>query len=300
MVNKEEIFRNLNAGMLNERSRIFRINLEKNLPLIRNNGGLAGLARELKNRNVIVIGAGPGLGKNIHLLRKYRDRIDLVYIASDMSLKPLLLNGIRPHYVITCETTPSGFFSGIDTAGMHLLAFSCASNSNIRSWKGRISFYNWMMDGEYFDELWDRAGRDLGFVATGSIIVTQAVSIALGCGIGTLVLAGNDLGFSDRYYVPGTVSGERRYAASGRLNTYPSIDMSAVRLSRDYEIIRNGRVTYTNNQFLAAKMWLEDLFKSGQYPVIDSSYPGCSEASVVKMELSEYFNKYYGTRKRRR
>ena len=299
-MNKDEIFLNLNAGMLHERSRVFKINLAKNLPLISMHGGLASITGKLKNRNVIVIGAGPGLSKNIHLLKKYRDRIDLVYIASDMALKPLLLNGIRPHYVITCETTPTGFFSGIDTGDMHLLAFSCTSNSNLRNWKGAISFYNWMMDGDYFNELWDRAGRDLGFVATGSIIVTQAVSIALGCGIGTLVLAGNDLGFSDRYYVPGTVSGERRYAASGRFNTYLSIDMTAVRVSRDYEIVRDGRVTYTNNQFLAAKMWLEDLFKRGQYTVVDSSYPGCSGAGIIKMELADFFKKYYGTRKRRK
>jgi len=300
MVNKEEIFRNLNAGMLDERSRVFKINLTKNLPLIGMHGGLAKIREKLKNRNVIVIGAGPGLEKNIHLLKKYRDRIDLVYIASDMVLKPLLLHGIRPHYVITCETTPAGFFSGIDTSDMHLLAFSCTSNSNLRNWKGAVSFYNWMMDGDYFNELWDIAGRDLGFVATGSVILTQAVSIALGCGIATLVLAGNDLGFSDRYYVSGTVSGERRYAASGRLNTYPSIDMKAVRVSRDYEIVRGGRVNYTNNQFLAAKLWLEDLFKGGQFPVIDSSYPGCSGAGIIRMELADFFKKYYGTRKRRK
>lgn len=300
MVNKEEIFRNLNAGMLHERSRVFKINLTKNLSFIRRFGGLANMTGKLKNRNVVVIGAGPGLEKNIHLLKKYRDRIDMVYIASDMALKPLLLNGIRPHYVITCETTPTGFFSGIETSDMHLLAFSCTSNSNLRNWNGTMSFYNWMMDGDYFNELWDIAGRDLGFVATGSIIVTQAVSIALGCGIRTLILVGNDLGFSDRYYASGTVSGERRYVASGRFNTYPSIDMTAVRVSRDYEIVRDGRVSYTNNQFLAAKMWLEDLFKGGQYPVVDSSYPGCSGAGIIKMELADFFKRYYGTRKRRK
>jgi hypothetical protein len=76
--------------------------------------------------------------------------------------------------------------------------------------------------------------------------------------------------------------------------------MSAVRVSRDYEIVRDGKVTYTNNQFLAAKMWLEDLFKRGQYPVIDSSYPGCSGAGIVKMELADFFKKNYGTRKRRK
>ena len=41
------------------------------------------------------------------------------------------------------------FFSEIDTENMHLLSFSCSSYSNIRKWKGKISFFNWMVDGEF-------------------------------------------------------------------------------------------------------------------------------------------------------
>lgn len=300
MVNREEIFNNLNKGMLSERARIFRINLEKNLSLIRHHGGLANVTENLKYKNVVILGAGPGLEQDIYLLKKYRDRSDIVYIAADMALKPLLIHGVKPHYVITCETTPLDFFSGIDTSKIHLLAFSCSSSSNLRSWKGEISFYNWMMDSDFFNELWNIAGMDLGFVATGSIVVTQAVSIALGCGISGLVLAGNDLGFIDRYYLAGAVSTEKRYNHSWRLNPHVTIDMNTVRKSRDYEVVRNERVAYTNHQFLAAKMWLEDLFKKGTFPVIDSSYPGCSEDTVIKMGLKEYFLNLYKPRKRRK
>lgn len=300
MVNREEIFSNLNKGMLSERARIFRINLEKNLPLIRHYGGLVNITENLKNKNVFILGAGPGLEQDIDLLKKYRDRLNTVYIASDMALKPLLLHGVNPHYVITCETTPLDFFSGVDTSNIHLLAFSCSSSSNLRSWKGEISFYNWMMDSDFFNELWSIAGKELGFVATGSVVVTQAVSIALGCGISGLVLAGNDLGFVDRYYLAGAVSAEKRYNYSWRLNPRTTIDMNTVRRSRDYEVIRNGRVAYTNHQFLAAKMWLEDLFKKGTFSVIDSSYPGCSEGAVIKMGLKEYFQNFYKSRKRRK
>lgn len=300
MVNREEIFSNLNKGMLSERARIFRINLEKNLPLIRHYGGLVSITENLKNKNVIILGAGPNLEKDIPLLKKYRDRLDIVYIAADMALRPLLVHGVNPHYVITCETTPLDFFSGIDTSKIHLLAFSCSSSTNLRSWKGKISFYNWMMDSDFFNELWEIAGRDLGFVATGSIVLTQAVSIALGCGISGLVLAGNDLGFTDRYYLAGAVSAEKRYGYSWRLNPHVTIDMNTVRRSRDYEVVRNNRVAYTNHQFLAAKMWLEDLFKKGTFSVVDSSYPGCSGDAVIKMGLKEYFSNLYKPRKRRK
>ncbi len=220
MINREEIFRNLNQGMLSERARIFRVNLEKNLPLIRRHGGLAGVVSDLKNKNVFIFGAGPGLENDMGILKKYRDRIDNVYISSDMALKPLLYYGIKPHYVITCETTPLGFFSGIDTSGIHLLAFSCSSNSNLRSWKGEISFYNWMMDGDYYNDLWDIAGHDLGFVATGSVVVTQAVSIAMGCGISSLIMAGNDLGFSDRFYMSGTTRYAKYLSSYCKCQTY--------------------------------------------------------------------------------
>lgn len=300
MISKEEIFSSLNQGMLAERARIFRINLEKNLPLIRSHGGLAEVVSGLKGKNVFIFGAGPGLEKDISLIKKYRHRQENVYIASDMAFKPLVSHGIMPHYVITCETTPLEFFTGTDTSGIHLLAFSCSSNSNIRSWKGRISFYNWMMDDDFFNELWDIAGRDLGSVATGSVVVTQAVSIALGCGISSLVMAGNDLGFSDRFYLAGAVSAEKRYNTSWRLAPCTAIDMNTVRRARDYEIVRNGRVTYTNHQFLAARLWLEDLFKNRDFPVIDASYPGCSGNTVIKMNLEDYFKAQYKSRKRRR
>ena len=47
---------------------------------------------------------------------------------------------------------------------------------------------------------------DLGFAATGSIVTTQAISIALGCNIQSLMLLGNDMGFKTEYYVKGNSS----------------------------------------------------------------------------------------------
>ena len=76
--------------------------------------------------------------------------------------------------------------------------------------------------------------------------------------------------------------------------------MNTVRRARDYEIVRNGKTIYTNRQFLAARLWLEDLFKKGNFRAIDSSYPGCSENTVIKMKLEDYFKEQYKPRKRRR
>lgn len=298
MINRDDIYTGLNEGLKEERSKALKSNLEKNLPLIASSGGLRGVAGNFKGKHVIIIGAGPSLDRNMAFLKKYRDRNDFVYLASDMALRPLMLSGIKPGYVITCETTPADFFSGLDTGNIHLLSFSCSSSSNLRKWSGGISFYNWMIEGEPYTALWNRAGRDLGSVATGSIVTTQAVSIVLGCGVSSLLLVGNDMGFYDRFYASGTVNSEKRLLCSGRLNPGVNIEISTARRCRYYEVRRDGSVFYTNNQFLAAKYWLEDLFSKNPYPVVDCSEPGCSEGRVTKMELKEYFESI--ERKRRR
>lgn len=288
MVNQEEIFSQLNEGMLRERGRIFRNNLHKNIPLIRRWGGLRSVVDHFRGRHIIVIGSGPSLDSGYGILGTLRHRHDIVFLASDMALKPLMEHGIEPHYVITCETTPSDYFSEIDTRSIHLLAFSCSSFSNLRKWNGKISFYNWMISGDYYNSLWSEAGEDLGFVATGSTVTTQAVSMALGCGIASLLLAGNDMGFFDKFYASGAFSAEKKFFISGRCNTPASIEINRGRKARDYEIRRENMLFHTNNQFLAAKLWLEKLFGSTPFPVADCSIPGCSSEIVLKITLDDY------------
>jgi hypothetical protein len=289
MVNQEKIFSELNEGMLEERSRAFRYNLRKNLPLIRQNGGLKQVVNEFRDMHVIVIGSGPSLDSLYGILEVLQRRRDIILLAADMALKSLVERGIKPHYVITCETTPSEFFTGINTSGIHLLAFSCSSFSNLRKWQGRISFYNWMISGEFYMNLWAEAGKDLGSVATGSIVTTQAVSMVLGCGVASLLLAGNDMGFFDKFYASGAVSAEKKYFISSRINSPETIEMIRGRKARVYEIRRDDMLFYTNNQFLAAKLWLENLFRQATYPVADCSVPGCSAGTVLKITPDDYF-----------
>ncbi|MCL1834202.1 MAG: DUF115 domain-containing protein [Leptospirales bacterium] len=288
MVNQQEIFLKLNEGMLEEKGYAFKNNLKKNLSLIKKYGGLESVVNSFKNKHVLVIGAGPSLEKKYETLRILMSNYNILLIAADIALRPLYENGIKPQFVITCETTPNDFFSGIKTDNIHLLAFSCSSNTNLRKWKGNISFYNWMINSQFYDNLWREAGEYLGFVATGSIVTTQAVSLALGCGIASLLLVGNDIGFFDKFYAAGVISSEKIFFSSKRLKTHTTIDMNRGRSARDYEILREGELFYTNNQFLAAKMWLEQLFQSAPYPVADCSKPGCSSGVINKIDINEY------------
>jgi len=299
MVEKKILYERMNQGVLSERLGAFRRNLGKNLPLIERHGGLETIVPLLRGRHVVIVGAGPSLDREAGILKKYQHRDSIAIIASDMALLPLMEWGVRPRFVISCETTPAGFFDPVDTSGTHLLAFSCISHYNLLKWQGKVSFYNWMVHNELYDSLWERAGLHLGFVATGSIVTTQAVSLALGCAPLSLLLVGNDMGFDRRFYARNTVR-HRRYAERARRDMpLETLEFDALRRAGEYMIDRGGRVYFTNNQFLTAKVWLEELFSRSNVPIYDCSEPGCSEKFVRKTRLKDFFQSFEGRKGRK-
>lgn len=296
----QTLYRILNEGMLEERSEAFHRNLRKNLPIIKKHGGIAPVVASLRGKNICIAGAGPSLERAVGVLRKYQHRYELAVIAVDMALLPLLSHGIVPAYVISCETTPLDYFDTAESARIHLLAFSCMAPVNVRRWRGAISFFNWMIGGAPYDALWDKAGRELGAIATGNIVTTQALSLALGCAPESVFLTGNDLAFDRVYYTRGTVVHRTRMRNASRLFPIESADQETMRKCRDYEFHREGRKYYTSHQFYAAKTWIEELLSKTKIRVFDASDPGISGKYAAKVTPDEYFSRFERRPQRRK
>jgi hypothetical protein len=297
---QQELFSLINEGMLHERERIFFNNVKKNHPLIEKHGGLSSIISKLENKHIVIIGAGASLNSNIPSLVKYQQRQELVIISVDMALRPIVFQGLKPSFVISCEATPVDFFSDIDTKNMHLLAFSCISPSNLRKWQGNLSFYNWMIHEKPYDELWKSAGEELGFLATGSIVTSQALALALGVGAASVFMVSNDLAFKDTYYPRGTVR-EKEY--KGKLNRLHPAETNAkniIQRSRQYEIYRGEKKFYTSAQFYAAKMWMEQLVIDQKSIIYDCSNPGCSNNYIMKISMDEYLKQFDRKKKRKK
>ncbi|MCX7678565.1 MAG: DUF115 domain-containing protein [Spirochaetes bacterium] len=299
-LNKEQLYRKLNEGIIEERLRAFYINLNKNKPLIKACGGISSVVPQLKGKHICVLAAGPSLQRSYRVLRKFQHRQEIALIAVDMAFLPLYRQGIVPKYVISCETLPVDFFGDAETKNIHLIAFSCMSALNVRKWKGPVHFFNWMVSGKPFDDLWDEAGRELGAIATGNLVTTQAVALALGCQPASIFIAGNDLAFGKNYYTRGTVSHIARLRIVHRFFTIEAAEEELIRKSRHYEIVRAGHKYYTNHQFFAAKEWLEDLLSKKTVPVYDASEPGISGKFVEKINPDEYFAQFDRRPQRRR
>ncbi len=300
MVNTDKLYNDINKALIDERFEAVRGNIMKNLPLIREHGGLKKVVPLLRDKHVIICGAGPSLDDSLVELKKYQLRNELVILAVDMALKPLARAGVTPAFVISCESTPLPFFRNINTENIHLLAFSGMSSINVRQWKGPMSFYNWMLHSEPFASLWKESGEGLGYVATASIVTTQAVSLALGCGIRSLLLAGNDMAFRSRYYCSGSIPVEQAFFTHSRINPAERGEYERIRRKKHYMVQRRNTTWFTDHQFLAAKEWLEKLFNNVQVPVYDCSNPGCGEGRVRKAAMNEILKELLPSRRKRR
>jgi hypothetical protein len=296
-MDKQKLYQQINAGMTQERFHSFERNLSLNKPFITEHGGLRDVIPMLKDRHVVICGAGPSLESAYPYISKLEGRADVAVIAADMAFKPLVRAGIIPHFSVSCETTPRDFFAGEDSSRTMLLAFSCVCSRTVREWKGGLHFYNWLLHGEPYDRLWHEAGTGLGFAATGSVVTSQALSIALGCGAATVMLAGNDLGFFDRCYARGTVRDRGLYPRCSRTAPLESREFSASWNARHYVIPRGDRKFFTNHQFLAAKYWMEETISKSPVPVYDASDPGCAAGTVEKLSMKRYAEMIQSRRK---
>ncbi|HOE20117.1 MAG TPA: DUF115 domain-containing protein [Spirochaetota bacterium] len=294
---QQNLYQALNQGLILERYTCIKRNIEKNKVLIAKWGGLQKVVSLLSGKHVIVCGAGKSLDDATKVLRKYQHRNDLVIIAADMAYKPLVVNGINPQFTISCEAMPVPYYAFLPTSSCHLLAFSGVNSITAGTWKGRISFYNWMIYDEPFKLLWKIAGEHLGYVATASIVTTQAISLSLGCPIASLSIVGNDLAFKHSYYAGNTVVSERFLMEYNRCNTANTQDYAMIQKKKMYIVKRRESIYYTDHQFLAARQWLEDLFSQITVPVYDCSVPGCAENKVIKIAINKVMNKLYPEKK---
>lgn len=296
-MDKQELYQHINSGMTQERFHAFERNLALNVPFIARSGGLGSVMSRFNGRHVVLCGAGPSLETSLPFIKKICQRETVAIIAADMAFRPLLREGIVPGFAISCETTPRDFFADSDTSKTELLAFSCVCSRTVREWTGSIHFYNWLLHGQPWDALWNRAGTGLGFAATGSIVTSQALSIALGCGAKSVMLVGNDLGFYDRCYSRGTVRDIPVTSAVSRIVPVETAEFSAAWRARHYVIPRGEKKFFTNHQFLAAKYWMEETASKSSITVYDSSEPGCSAGKVEKLGMKHFAEMVLSSRK---
>jgi len=151
---------------------------------------------------VLIVSAGPSLDRNIRELRGIEDYC--LILAVDTALRPLLEAGVAPHAVIIADPTElnARHVSGalpketflITEQGVHPSAMTAASR--------RFVFGL----GLFPDQLFAKFGIHRTSLNVWGSVATAALDFACLCGSKTVILAGQDFGYSwNRQYARHTI-----------------------------------------------------------------------------------------------
>lgn len=170
-------------------------NTLRNAPKIVDTPGIKLLYEKFRNRPAIVIATGPSLKKNMHLLKDLYDRALLISV--DASLKVLMDNGIRPHFVTSIERVPgvADLVEGIKNLDhIYYTVYDGVSPETLTAYEGPQVMVS--RDYAYYEWL----GLDCGRLRMGPSTANMAYKIAEALGCNPIILIGQDLSFgSDGY-----------------------------------------------------------------------------------------------------
>lgn len=153
------------------------------------------LRGRLKDIPLIIVGAGPSLRKNAHLLREVKGKA--VIIAAITAYKPLLKHGVVPDFIIASEKVdlPEYFtFGEEDRKTRLILAEISHPNMFDRDVKGKFIFFNPYINLSF------ETGRDWGcnyFPSSGGSVTTVALDMGVAFGCDPIIFMGQDLSFGD-------------------------------------------------------------------------------------------------------
>lgn len=142
----------------------------------------------------ILVAAGPSLNKNIHELKKAKNKAFI--LAVDTAVKPLLKAGIEPDAFITID--PDKPLELIEIEGAEkipIIAPATAKYSLLDHQEGKKIFF---YDGCFLPmHIYWINGKVLPSVSTGGSVACNGFSLLYKMGFQTIVLVGQDLGYTD-------------------------------------------------------------------------------------------------------
>jgi hypothetical protein len=174
----------------------YLLNTLANVPRLLASPGVCHLAGRARGRPVVIAGAGPSLNRNIEDLRPHR--ADVLLIAADTALKPLLSAGLAPDYVVAVDPgelnarhlrdAPAG-------PGTTLVAEASVHPASFTPFEGRTVMFRVAAHSPW---PWlTSLGIDPGQLRAWGSVITSAFDLALVMQADPIVFIGADLAYTN-------------------------------------------------------------------------------------------------------
>ncbi|MCE7973316.1 MAG: DUF115 domain-containing protein [Leptolyngbya sp. PLA1] len=271
-------------------------NLVQNIAYYASCPGVDDLAGRGTGRPAVVVSAGPSLKRNIDLLAAPGVRDRVVIIAVQTVLKQLLSRGIRPHFVTALDyhEISRRFYEGLtaaDVEGVTLVAEPKANPAILRAFPGVIR----CPAEDVLDRILGPAmARRRGELPNGATVAHLAYYLARHLGCDPVILAGQDLGFTDgQYYSEGAAIHTVWGPELGEFRTLEMFEWE--RIARMPSLLRRttdhlGRPIYTDEQMATYLVQFERDFMADDMRglrVIDATEGGVRKQHTRIMPLAE-------------
>lgn len=232
-----------------------QLHVYQNIPQFASCPDISHLRGAFREETAILVAAGPDLAGKLDYLRQQRG--NALVIAVNNALKPLLAAGIRPHFVVSNDTSLATERSWSGLPALPDVSLVAHSLSNL----GRGIFGRTYLFGNFLPEVF---GHRPNLRLHGSVITT-AFSLARHMGCARCVLVGAQLCSRDPWqmsYSAGSVNHAPDAPPRPLTNAYPQL----------YPV-RNPLTPglYTSLNFLDAAHWLLDDIRSSSVPCVNTT-----------------------------
>lgn len=242
-----------------------------NMPILKNYPGILGFEGIFKNNPAIIVGSGPSLEKNMHLLKDASKKA--LIFAGDAAL-PILVKklGIYPHFVVMGDPTEKQAlnFKDIDTTKFMTAAATVSHPSVFRAIDPRhLCVYNIRSDSVLGGLIPYHTGRKGGLPA-GVLTSGSVFGFAAMTGANPITFIGHDLSWPtpEKVYADGVVDYKHSYQKNVKFKSdcllFPDI---------------NGKLVVTHSTFINFYIWLKDALPRMKINLYNSS-----EAGILKMK----------------
>lgn len=256
-------------------------------------GDLAGVAAGCP---AVVVSAGPSLRRNVHLLAEPGVRSRAVIIAAQTMLKPLLRQGIKPHFVCALDyhELSKRFYEGLtakDVEGVTLVVEPKANPAILDSFPGVIRcVQDVTLDGTLGADLTGEKSP----LKPGATVAHLCAYLGRHLGCDPLIFIGQDLGFTDgQYYSAGASIHDVWAGELGPMRSLEAFEWE--RIVRSKSMLRKaedvlGRTIYTDEQMATYLNQFEVDFAEDVargLRVIDATEGGVRKRSTEVMTLAD-------------
>lgn len=216
----------------------------------------------IKDKAVVIVGAGPSLSLNIEKLVKIRNKVNIFAVGS--ALRPLMRASIEPDMVTIIDPQEIVYnqIQGYENLDIPLCFLSTASNLTITKYNGpKFKFYNSKTENENI------------IIETGKSVATAALSIAIKGGANPIIFVGQDLAYlNNKAHCDDYTHGD--YVISSLAKKVKGVD---------------GSMLNTTAGWLYFKKWIEDkIAQNPQIRFINSS-AGARIKGTIEMNLEKIF-----------